>query len=104
MNGTTYPTADEFKDLLFSRPLTKLVDDRIFSGVPFAFRRRIASEVLLRELLSNSLGVTAADITVVGSGRVGFSLKPTTFGRKYSSRSDIDVVVVSAALFDTVWL
>jgi hypothetical protein len=99
-----YPTPLEFEELLYSQPLEKIVDERLFGGIPFAFRRRTRAEGALRRGLAEGLRISTEDMTIVGSGRLGFSLKPTTFGRKFSRRSDIDVVVVNANLFDTVWL
>ena len=42
-------------------------------------------------------------MTVVGSGRIGFSLSPEKYGVPYLPESDLDVVVVSAELFDIAW-
>ena len=55
------------------------------------------------ELLANNLGLFADSITMVGSGRIGFSLDPDRFGAPFSVRSDLDVVVVSERMFDEAW-
>lgn len=99
-----YLSPQEFAEILRSQPLETIVDERIFGGTPFVFRRRRGDEHLLRRLLAEPLGVSPEDVTVVGSGRTGFSLTPRKYGRRYSQRSDIDVVVVSAELFDEAWL
>jgi hypothetical protein len=50
------------------------------------------------------LGASRDDIRVVGSGRFGFSLKPGGNLKRFADTSDIDVVVVSASLFDELWM
>jgi hypothetical protein len=49
------------------------------------------------------LNVDKNNIVIVGSAQVGFSLSPDNFPRRFTARSDIDVVVVDERLFDTVW-
>lgn len=53
--------------------------------------------------LAEHLGIDESSIRVVGSGRIGFSLNPANFPRRFSDVSDIDVVVVDEGLFDRVW-
>src|SRR5207248_10751700 len=50
------------------------------------------------------LGVSAADIRVVGSARLGFSIKPGRNLKLFSDASDIDVIVINAELFDYIWI
>jgi len=57
----------------------------------------------LTDHLCGKMNVVANDIAVVGSAKIGFSLSPDNFPRKFSSYSDVDVVVVSGPMFDEVW-
>lgn len=98
------PTADEFRDLLMQQPLDAVVDQFLFGPDTFAFRTRPAHLTLLWNHLEDGLGVPRDRFTVVGSAKLGFSLSPDTFPRRFSARSDIDVVVVSDQLFDAVWV
>ena len=69
----------------------------IFEPKPLAwniFRREIASE----------LRVSHKDITVVGSGRLGISLKPWGNLSRFTDKSDVDVVIVNSEAFDELWL
>jgi hypothetical protein len=50
------------------------------------------------------LPIKRENIRVVGSGRIGFSLNPNTFPRRFSSESDLDVLIVDQKLFDLVWM
>src|SRR5438128_10586931 len=99
----TYPSKDEFSDLLNSRDHTKIVDEILVAGIPFAFRDSPADYDVLRTSLGTALHLSADSMTVVGSGRIGFSLSPEKYGTPFLPESDLDVVVVSAEMFDVAW-
>ena len=99
-----YLTADQFKESLLKSPLGDVAEQHIFTGTPYVFRDEPASNNLLVGHLCNAIGVLEQDVIIVGSAKVGFSLNPENFPRKFSDTSDIDVVVVSEELFDTVWM
>ncbi len=71
-------------------------------GCPQVFERHPAIWEQVRAWLASRLQVCPKDITVVGSARIGFSLAPETWGRLFGEHSDLDVAVVSPALFGTV--
>jgi len=97
------PTIAEFKSALLSRPVTEVLRDYVFSGDPYAFRERPSALLNLRAHVSKALNVSENNIVIVGSAQVGFSLSPDNFPRRFTDRSDIDVVVVDEHLFDAVW-
>ena len=43
------------------------------------------------------------DVFLVGSARLGFSIKPTDQFRYFNDQSDLDVVIVSKPLFEEYW-
>ena len=99
-----YPTKDEFVELLKTRKHAELVDEHLLTGVPYVFQGAPQTYDVLRGTLSEQLRSQVADITVIGSGRIGFSLSPDKFGNPYRpATSDIDTVVVSAKMFDVAW-
>lgn len=98
-----YPTTEEFKAILLSERLDKIVKTHVFSGVPYVFQEEPHLLDTLRNHLSDSMPIGKTNIAVVGSARIGFSLSPDTFPRAFSATSDIDVLVVDAAMFDTMW-
>lgn len=96
-------TINEFKDLLKDTPETEIVTEYIFAGAPYAFRQNpLLMNVVVRHLTSR-LPITAEDITIVGSAKLGFSLNPDAYFNQFSEESDIDIVVVNETLFDEVW-
>lgn len=57
----------------------------------------------LKNEISLHLGVHFNDIVLVGSSKLGFSIKPTKRYFPFGEESDIDVAVVSTNLFQKVW-
>jgi hypothetical protein len=98
-----YPSKDEFAKLLDSRDHTRIVEELLITGVPFAFQNSPADYDLLRTTLGSALQLSEKEVTVVGSGRIGFSLSPDKYGTPFLPASDLDVAVVSSELFDVAW-
>lgn len=71
--------------------------------VPFVFQPREDRWDAFRDELVSGLGVSRADIRVIGSGRFGFSLRPGRNLKIFADTSDINVLVVNASLFDQLW-
>ena len=78
--------------------------EETFTGIPFVFAGRGAEYTTFRGQLAKALKCDAKNISLVGSGRFGFSLAPDKFGRPFHDRSDIDVVIVCSEFFDEAWL
>jgi hypothetical protein len=101
---SSYPTSAQFAELLIRSDLGEVVETYIFRGVPYAFRDNQADYLRLLGHISEGLGVPQEDLTLIGSGRIGFSLDPDRYGSPFSDASDLDMVIVSAQLFDASWL
>lgn len=69
-------------------------------GIPYAFQMRPAVYETLREWLAEQLSVHPKEITLIGSGRIGFSLSPYHPWRSFSSTSDLDFSVISKPLLE----
>jgi hypothetical protein len=57
----------------------------------------------LKTEVSRQFGVHPSEVVVVGSAKLGFSLKPRELFRSFWEQSDIDIAIVSPALFDELW-
>ncbi len=69
-------------------------------GIPFAFKTKPGIYEALRIWLAHRLNIQAKQITVVGSGRQGYSLSPDqNVGRPFVPQSDLDMTVISSSLF-----
>lgn len=99
-----YPTSTEFKELLLTTDVEEVLYEHVLEGLPYAFRDSESDYIKLRRHVSTVLEVPMRDLAIVGSGRTGFSLNPYKFGRPFLETSDLDVVVVSAPLFDSAWM
>jgi hypothetical protein len=98
-------TPDVFRDLLAQESDAQLVDKCLRPDVvPYVFEPRPAAWDTFRSDMGAALGVAITDITVVGSGRFGLSLKPGKNLKQFTDQSDIDVVVINSGLFDRFWI
>jgi hypothetical protein len=100
----SYLSIDEFKRIVLSTPLSTVVQEHIFQGMPYVFREKPEALNLLTRHLSTAMHLSEQSIVVVGSAKIGFSLNPDNFPRRFSDVSDIDVIVVNEDLFDRVWM
>ena len=70
-------------------------------GIPRAFGNCPAIYDAVRSWLSQRLGVHAKEISLIGSARLGKSLKPEKLGEPFSNyESDLDLFIVSSDLFE----
>ena len=70
-------------------------------GVPYAFRERPILYEMIREWLGSEISVHPKTITLIGSGRIGYSLAPPPdFGRPFDPQSDLDFSAVTNSVFD----
>ena len=98
-------TAYEFRDLLDSRTDEQLLEPCLLEDVvPFVFEPRPSRWDDFRDGLVSDLGITRTDVRIVGSGRLGFSMKPEYQLRGFRDESDIDVLIVNSPLFDQLWV
>ncbi len=89
-----------------SRPSEEIVQKHILTGTPVALT---ADEYFaLRHEVARHFQIQPVEVVLVGSCQTGFSLtdKPKKSRPRYSwveRGSDLDLVVVSARLFDRLW-
>lgn len=98
-----HPDSDLFKKIIISsteRDRKSIVRLWLTEGIPYAFRDNAGTYEEMREWLSLKLEINAKDITIVGSGRIGFSMKPAVFGRSYDGFSDLDLTIINEKLFN----
>jgi hypothetical protein len=69
-------------------------------GIPFAFKECPGIYESVRTWLSGWLGITAKEISLTGSARLGESLSPKQAGKPFNEKSDLDIFVVSNVLFE----
>lgn len=78
------------------------VAKHLFDRLPVAFSTR-DEFVKWKMNLAKSIGVDAADLTVIGSAAVGISLNPDKAFKEFGPHSDIDIAVISYFHFLQAW-
>ena len=98
-----YPRPQDVLDAAVSGQRERAVLARLWisEGIPFAFKECPGLYEEVRNALAWRLGIDAKQISVVGSGRLGYSLAPRMWGEPYRAvESDLDLFAVSADLFE----
>jgi hypothetical protein len=69
-------------------------------GIPFAFQTNPMLYEVVREWMAMRLQVNPKSVTMIGSGRIGYSVCPLPkFGREFSAESDLDFSIIDHKLF-----
>jgi len=98
-------TPEEFRGLLAGQTDVQLLEPCLHGeAAPYVFEPNPETWDTFRDEFVDRLGVARADIRIVGSGRLGFSLTPGNALRPFTEKSDIDVAIVSSELFDQLWI
>jgi hypothetical protein len=103
MNALHKPLVQRFRDDLAAVPVSDVIRKHITTGEPVG----LSSETYfsLRKRVAEQFAVHPSAVVLVGSCRLGFSLKHKG-GKRYrpmSRSADVDVAVVSDRLFDAYW-
>lgn len=81
----------------------EIVNRYMSFGTPHIFRDNESIYFDLKAELSNVFSVDPADIFMVGSSKLGFSIAPTKLWKDNNDESDIDMVIISDIAFDSYW-
>jgi hypothetical protein len=97
-------TVEEFQNFLRQRKYDELLGPCLRDEeTPYAFAPRPSTWGIFRDGLASALHVEPGEIRVVGSGRVGFSMRPFNNLAAFGDTSDVDIVVVNEGAFDRLW-
>jgi len=97
------PSVEEFKELLRRESVEKIAGDHVLGGDIYLAQRFPRALNTLRRHLCPRLRLEQENVIIIGSAKIGFSLDPNTFPRRFTNNRDIDVLVVSETLFDIYW-
>src|SRR5258706_3977810 len=75
---------------LTDHEITGVIQQWITEGIPYAFRKTPLLYEVVRSWLALSIGLHPKEITLIGSGRLGYSTDPDHFGRAFGKHSDLD--------------
>lgn len=91
----------KFKSDLLSLGDSEIINKYYLSGSAFALDDN--KYYRLRQSVSDHFEVEYAQVFIVGSAKLGFSIKPKRRFMPFYDKSDIDIVVVSSTLFEKIW-
>ena len=100
---SAYPKPEAFRyALMLAKPKDRraLVYLWLTEGCPFGMEPRIYQ--WFRAKVAKVAGIECKAVSLTGSYRLGYSLKPNQFGVGVKPTSDIDGLIVSSQLFDRV--
>ncbi len=92
---------DNFKADLEALTSLKMYRKYILSGNCYALDED--QHYRLREEVCERFSIDFTDVFLVGSGKLGFSIKPDKRFGDFDDESDIDIAIVSPVLFEKVW-
>ena len=95
---------EEFEKDLLSKPARDVTNKYLFDNYPFCFQDRSELLTQFRYNICDNFKIHTKNFCIVGSGKIGFSLSPNKYGSKFSDASDIDIVLISDELFQSLWL
>ncbi len=90
----------------FKKDLTQLGPDAVVDKYILSGEKGILSldqNFSLRKELGGFCGCFPHEVIVVGSAKLGFSIKPSRRYGELLTNSDIDVAIVSGSAFDRIW-
>ncbi len=101
-NGEIVRRIEEFQGDLIAMQSDGIARKYIYTVSPYIVTEALHSE--LREEVSSGFGIHTNDVHMVGSGKMGFSIKPGNEYRYFNEEtSDIDIAIVSKILYEEIW-
>lgn len=94
-----YPSADEWKRLVEEFSPEAIAHKLLLAHVPYVFHDEPLKFALFRKTIADAFGVEPSNVFIVGSAMAGRSLKGSEIEKVYSSKSDIDTLIISEHLF-----
>ncbi len=90
-----------FKEDLDRRSDGQMVQRHVLAGSAYAIDDGTLFD--LKQETATQFRVNPSEIFLVGSAKLGFTIKPQHSFRHFGDTSDLDLALVSGALFDEVW-
>jgi hypothetical protein len=97
-----YPNAEDIKNVFTKSNESErhgIIRLWITEGIPFAFKDNPLLYEEMRAFIARGVNVNPKEITLVGSARIGYSLKKKVWGKDFTNKSDLDFTIISNDLF-----
>jgi hypothetical protein len=96
-----YPDEHKWKRLVEEFAPDAIAHKLLLAHVPYVFRDEPLKFALFRKTIADAFDVEPSNVFIVGSAMAGRSLKGSQITKIYSSKSDIDTLIISEHLFTT---
>ena len=100
-----YPTSQEIKNVFSHASEAErrgIIRLWITEGIPYAFKDEPLLYEEIREFIARGVNVHPKEVTLVGSGRIGYSLKKKVWSKTFTLSSDLDFTIISNKLFSRI--
>lgn len=102
MNGNIERRIADFRDDLSTRTTSYMIRYYTTFGTPQVIDRLQYFD--LKSSIADHFDIHPSEVIMVGSAKLGFSIKPDKRYVAFGEESDIDMAIVSPNLFDRIWL
>ena len=98
-------TVDEFKGKLRNQAISdiEVVQGYITHGPAFVFKDNDEKYFQLKNTIAQNFELNPQEVIMIGSAKLGFSISPRKLWESFHDESDIDMVIISATIFDKFW-
>jgi hypothetical protein len=100
LNNLTADTLRSVGPRLETNDIFGVVQQWMTEGIPYVFSGTPLFYEIIRGWLADRIGLHPKEITLIGSGRLGYSFDPSSFGKSFGEHSDLDFTAISHNLFD----
>jgi hypothetical protein len=94
-----YPDDKQWKRLVEEFAPEAIAHKLLLAHVPYVFKDEPLKFALFRKTIADAFDVEPSNVFIVGSAMAGRSLKGSQITKSYSSKSDIDTLIISEHLF-----
>lgn len=97
---------NDFINELRAMPDLDFCRKHMFSDYMWIFQSGVAKRGTYEDFkrtVGSLVGANSSEIAIVGSAKFGFSLSPNKAFTPFHSNSDLDLIIVSASLFEQIW-
>jgi hypothetical protein len=84
-------------------PDSEIVGQYLTFGTPYIFESNEELYYKLKKSIAEYFSVSHTAVFMVGSSKLGFSIAPHKYLNPIHDESDIDMAIISEALFDSIW-
>ena len=91
----------QFKGDILVHPADYIIQRYITHGSPYILDDTPYFQ--LKDAVASHFSIHPTNVYMVGSGKLGFSIKPSRRYQKFGEKSDIDLAIISGEMFERIW-